>query len=69
MNNVKLYPGIKDKRVYIVEVYGQIDVWSMELDEPIGCVTSRQAFAKQAVADGWVPMSNKNNPNLSTVGR
>ena len=59
MNNVNLYPPIKDKRVYIVEAYGQLDVWSIELDEPIGCVHSRDVFIERANAAGWIAMVPK----------
>ncbi len=59
MNNIKLYPPIKDRRVYIVEAYGHLDVWSAELDEPIGGVESRKEFAAKAKAAGWVPSTEK----------
>ena len=64
MNDIKLYPAIKNKRVYIVEAYGALDVWSEELDEPIGCVPSREQFDSLARAAGWIPVksSKMNRP-------
>lgn len=55
MNNISLYRNVKDKRVFVVEVYGLLDVWSIELDEPIGAVTSMDEFENQAIASGWIP--------------
>lgn len=56
MNKTSLYPNLADKRCYTVEAYGQIDVWSFELDEPIGCVPSYEAYERIARAAGWEPM-------------
>jgi len=66
MNNIDLYDAIKSKRVYIVEAYGSLDVWSEELDEPIGCVPSRDKFDSLARAAGWIPVkSSKMNRSAS----
>lgn len=57
MNDRSLYETrilVKDRRVYIVEAYGQLEVWSVYLDEPIGCVESRKGFAAAAKAKGWI---------------
>ena len=59
MNHVNLYPRISDKRCYIVEYQGQLDVWSVELDEPIGCVEHRRSFSRIAISNGWEPINAK----------
>lgn len=56
MNNVTLYPLVRDRRVYCVEAYGLFDAWSVELDEPIGGAPDRKSFNAIARAAGWIPV-------------
>lgn len=53
---------IKDRRVYIVESDGLLEVWSVHLDEPIGTTTSREKFAAEAKAAGWVAAGDAAKP-------
>lgn len=59
INNIALYETrikIRDRRCYIREEYGSLEVWSVSLEEPIGDVSSRDEFEAVAKAAGWSPM-------------
>lgn len=66
MNSIALYPGLKDRRCYLVEAYGLFDAWSVELDEPIGGAPSRESFDAIARDAGWIPVQ-ESDINLPVV--
>jgi hypothetical protein len=57
MNSPSLYPNLKNRDVFYCKAYGQIEVWSVELDEPIGCAPSVRSFRSTAKRLGWNPIN------------
>lgn len=64
MNPTTMYPGLKNRDCFLVEAYGFIDVWSVELQEPIGSVRRKGDFQRIAKSAGWNPVSE---PDWSAI--
>lgn len=59
MNPTSMYPELKDNRVFPTQEDGFVQIWSVELEEPVGITDTFEKYRVEAKRTGWVPFFKK----------